>query len=114
MTPSGQIAAPPTFIRLAAHPLRWRLLTVLAESDYRVRDLVRRVDQPQNLVSYHLRRLRDAGLVTVARSSFDGRDSYYHLDLDRPDPSPCCSCAPATAPAHRSPKHCCATTPADA
>ena len=83
MMPSGQVAAPPTFIRLAAHPLRWRLLTVLAESDYRVRDLVSRVDQPQNLVSYHLRRLRDGGLVTATRSSFDGRDSYYHLDLDR-------------------------------
>ncbi len=83
MRPSGQVVAPPTFIRLAAHPLRWRLLSVLAESDYRVRDLVSRLDRPQNLVSYHLRRLRDGGLVTTTRSSFDGRDSYYHLDLDR-------------------------------
>ena len=83
MVPSGQAAAPPTFIRLGAHPLRWRLLTELAASDYRVRDLVRRVGQPQNLVSYHLRLLRDGGLVTATRSSFDGRDSYYHLDLDR-------------------------------
>jgi protein-tyrosine-phosphatase/DNA-binding transcriptional ArsR family regulator len=82
MVPPGQ-AAPPTFIRLAAHPLRWRLLTELAASDYRVRDLVRQVEQPQNLVSYHLRLLRDGGLVTTTRSSFDGRDSYYHLDLDR-------------------------------
>ena len=30
---------PPRFLRLAAHPLRWRLLTELAVSDYRVRDL---------------------------------------------------------------------------
>ena len=79
----GQVAAPPAFVRLAAHPLRWRLLAELADSDYRVRELVARVDQPQNLVSYHLRLLRDAGLVTSTRSSFDGRDSYYHLDLDR-------------------------------
>ncbi|GAA2140069.1 ArsR family transcriptional regulator [Nocardioides koreensis] len=83
MVPSGHVAAPPTFIRLAAHPLRWRLLTALAESDYRVRDLVSRIDQPQNLLSYHLRRLRDGGLVSATRSTFDGRDSYYHLDLDR-------------------------------
>ncbi|WP_323374004.1 ArsR/SmtB family transcription factor [Plantactinospora alkalitolerans] len=41
------------------------------------------VGEPQNLVSYHLRLLRDGGLVTTTRSSFDGRDSYYHLDLDR-------------------------------
>ena len=74
---------PPAFVRLAAHPLRWRLLTVLADSDYRVRELVTLVGQPQNLVSYHLRLLRGGGLVTVRRSSFDGRDSYYHLDLGR-------------------------------
>ena len=39
------------------------------------------VDAPQNLVSYHLGLLRAAGLVDARRSSFDGRDSYYHLDL---------------------------------
>jgi protein-tyrosine-phosphatase/DNA-binding transcriptional ArsR family regulator len=68
---------------LSAHPLRWRLLAALAEGDYRVRELATLVDEPQNLVSYHLRLLRDGGLVTARRSSFDGRDSYYHLDLDR-------------------------------
>src|SRR5215218_3121759 len=73
----------PAFVRLAGHPLRWELLSVLGESDYRVRELADRVGQPQNLVSYHLRALRDGGLVTARRSSFDGRDSYYHLDLDR-------------------------------
>jgi protein-tyrosine-phosphatase/DNA-binding transcriptional ArsR family regulator len=83
MVVSGQVAAPPAFVRLVAHSLRWRLLTELADSDYRVRELVTLVDQPQNLVSYHLRLLRDGGLVTATRSSFDGRDSYYHLDLDR-------------------------------
>jgi ArsR family transcriptional regulator, arsenate/arsenite/antimonite-responsive transcriptional repressor / arsenate reductase (thioredoxin) len=72
----------PVFLRLAAHPLRWRLLTALTTGDYRVRELVALLDQPQNLVSYHLRLLRAGGLVTAARSSFDGRDSYYHLDLD--------------------------------
>jgi len=73
----------PAFVRLAAHPLRWRLLAELAGSDYRVRELTTLVAEPQNLVSYHLRLLRDGGLVTATRSSFDGRDSYYHLDLDR-------------------------------
>jgi protein-tyrosine-phosphatase/DNA-binding transcriptional ArsR family regulator len=78
----GQVAPPP-FVRLAAHPLRWRLLAELARSDLRVRELVALVDQPQNLVSYHLRLLRSGGLLTATRSSFDGRDSYYHLDLER-------------------------------
>ncbi|GAA3397006.1 arsenate reductase/protein-tyrosine-phosphatase family protein [Cryptosporangium minutisporangium] len=73
----------PAFVRLAGHPLRWQLLAELASSDLRVRELVARVGEPQNLVSYHLRLLRDEGLVTAGRSSFDGRDTYYHLDLDR-------------------------------
>ncbi|MBY8870659.1 ArsR family transcriptional regulator [Micromonospora sp. PLK6-60] len=75
--------AAPAFLRLAAHPLRWRLLTVLAQGDQRVRDLTALLGEPQNLVSYHLRLLRDGGLLTATRSSFDGRGSYYHLDLDR-------------------------------
>ncbi len=73
----------PTFIQLADHPVRWRLLTDLAAGDQRVRELVESLDQPQNLVSYHLRLLRDSGLVTARQSSHDGRDTYYHLDLDR-------------------------------
>src|SRR4051794_14711569 len=76
-------AVPPPFVRLAAHEVRWRLLSELARSDLRVRELVTLVDQPQNLVSYHLRLLRSGGLVQARRSSFDGRDSYYHLDLEQ-------------------------------
>jgi protein-tyrosine-phosphatase len=68
---------------MAGHPLRWRLLHELARSDCRVRELVTLAGQPQNLVSYHLGRLRAVGLVTARRSSFDGRDTYYHLDLAR-------------------------------
>jgi ArsR family transcriptional regulator, arsenate/arsenite/antimonite-responsive transcriptional repressor / arsenate reductase (thioredoxin) len=78
--PSGQPA--PAFVGLAAHPLRWRLLTELARSDLRVRELCTRVGHPQNLVSYHLRLLRTGGLVTARTSSHDARDSYYHLDMD--------------------------------
>src|SRR5688572_25924544 len=75
--------AVPAFVRLVGHPLRWQLLAELGHSDLRVRELVALLGQPQNLVSYHLRLLRDGGLVTATRSSFDGRDSYYHLELDR-------------------------------
>lgn len=94
----------PLLMRIAAHPLRWALMTELASSDRRVRELVAAVDEPQNLVSYHLRLLRTSGLVDARRSSFDGRDSYYHLDLAR------CATAfgdaatalhPALAPKHR-------------
>jgi protein-tyrosine-phosphatase/DNA-binding transcriptional ArsR family regulator len=73
---------PPSFLSLAAHPLRWRLLQELVRSDQAVKELVELVDEPQNLVSYHLRLLREAGLVAARRSSADRRDSYYAIDLD--------------------------------
>jgi protein-tyrosine-phosphatase/DNA-binding transcriptional ArsR family regulator len=82
MTMSDRVPVP-LLLRMTAHPLRWALLTELASSDRRVRELVAAVGEPQNLVSYHLRLLRTAGLVVARRSSFDGRDSYYHLDLAR-------------------------------
>src|SRR5215213_10254856 len=76
-------ARPPRFLELASHPLRWRLLSELARSDRRVGELCELSGQRQSLVSYHLRRLRDGGLVSARRSSADGRDIYYALDLDR-------------------------------
>src|SRR5262245_16246783 len=72
---------PPGFVRLVGHPVRWRLLEALVESDRAVRELTHLVDEPQNLVSYHLRRLRDGGLVSARRSAYDARDSYYAIDL---------------------------------
>jgi ArsR family transcriptional regulator, arsenate/arsenite/antimonite-responsive transcriptional repressor / arsenate reductase (thioredoxin) len=75
--------SPPRFLRLAAHPLRWRLLSELARSDRRVGELCELAGLRQSLVSYHLRRLRDGGVVSVRRSAADGRDSYYTLDLAR-------------------------------
>jgi ArsR family transcriptional regulator, arsenate/arsenite/antimonite-responsive transcriptional repressor / arsenate reductase (thioredoxin) len=72
----------PEIVRLLADPVRWQLASELARGDHRVRELVAATGHPQNLVSYHLRQLRDGGLVTARRSSFDGRDTYYSLDLD--------------------------------
>ena len=80
---SGELAGLPAFVRLAGHGLRWQLLRELARSDRRVRELVAMIGEPQNLVSYHLGKLRSAGLVTMHRSSADGRDVYYHVDLNR-------------------------------
>jgi protein-tyrosine-phosphatase/DNA-binding transcriptional ArsR family regulator len=75
--------APPRFLQLAGHPLRWHLMSELARSDRRVGELCELADRRQSLVSYHLRQLRDAGLVSVRRSAADGRDTYYVLDLTR-------------------------------
>ena len=75
--------APPAFLQLAGHPLRWRLLSELARSDRMVHELTGLVGEPQNLVSYHLGKLREGRLVSARRSSADRRDTYYWLDLAR-------------------------------
>jgi protein-tyrosine-phosphatase/DNA-binding transcriptional ArsR family regulator len=86
--PGSGVCVPPV-LRLLADPVRWGLVRELAGGDRRVRELTATSGQPQNLVSYHLRQLRAGGLVRARRSSFDGRDTYYSLDLD--------SCAKALA-----------------
>ncbi|MET7423135.1 metalloregulator ArsR/SmtB family transcription factor [Dactylosporangium sp. NPDC005555] len=75
--------APLGFVTAAGHPVRWRLLSELARGDLAVHELTALLGQPQNLVSYHLGKLRKAELVTTRRSSADGRDTYYSLDLAR-------------------------------
>lgn len=78
--------APPQpleFLKLLAHDIRWRILLALSRSDHRVEELVKQIKQPHNLISYHLKRLRLQRLVTERRSSADGRDVYYSLNLDQ-------------------------------
>ena len=74
--------AGPAFLKLLAHDLRWQLIQLLARSDYRGLELGERLQQPQNLISYHLRLLAKHQLVGERRSSADGRDIYYSLNLD--------------------------------
>ena len=72
---------PPEVLRLAGHSLRWRLLRELARSDRTVHELTGLIGEAQNLLSYHLGKLRDAGLVSARRSSADGRDAFYAVNL---------------------------------
>lgn len=83
MGAARELSSPPPFLGLAGEAVRWGLLRELARSDRRVGELVAAVGQRQSLVSYHLRQLRTGGLVTARRSSADGRDTYYGLDLVR-------------------------------
>jgi ArsR family transcriptional regulator, arsenate/arsenite/antimonite-responsive transcriptional repressor len=56
---------------------RLRILSALARAETCVCDLIDELDLPQPLVSYHLRKLRDAGLVRTRR---DAQWIYYSLD----------------------------------
>ena len=82
-SPNQASSQPPEVLRMLAHPLRWQLVQALAASDYRVHELAALVEQPFNLVSYHLKLLRTSGLVGLRKSDADGRDLYYHLELER-------------------------------
>ena len=68
-------------LRLLTDETRWRILRALRRSDHLVGELVEATGLAQNLVSYHLGVLRQAGLVQVHRSDTDGRASYYGVDL---------------------------------
>jgi ArsR family transcriptional regulator, arsenate/arsenite/antimonite-responsive transcriptional repressor / arsenate reductase (thioredoxin) len=83
MAADARAIEPVAFLNLLAHDLRWQIVEALARSDYRVQELVERLDRPINLVSYHLARLRGMKLVRERRSDADSRDVYYTLDLDR-------------------------------
>jgi len=74
---------PPEILGLLSDPLRWQVVVELGRSDRRVGELVQLVGKPQNLVSYHLAELRQAGILRARRSSADGRDVYYCADLFR-------------------------------
>mgnify|MGYP005839823005 CR=1 FL=1 len=80
---AGHDARATDLLKLLGHDLRWALVRSLARSDYRVQELADQVARPMNLVSYHLRLLREAGLVYERRSSADRRDVYCSLDLTR-------------------------------
>lgn len=79
----SDLPSPPSLLRLLGHDLRWQLAASLASTDLRVQELVDRLDQPQNLVSYHLHKLLENGVVREHRSIADARSIYYSLDLDR-------------------------------
>jgi protein-tyrosine-phosphatase len=76
------VVQPPSMLKLLAHEIRWAMVRELAYSDYRVQEFAQRFGLPQNLVSYHLRKLHQGHLVIERRSSADEREVYYHLDLD--------------------------------
>jgi ArsR family transcriptional regulator, arsenate/arsenite/antimonite-responsive transcriptional repressor / arsenate reductase (thioredoxin) len=80
---ASSVEAAPGVLKLLADDRRWMLVRALAHSDRRVQELVDLVRLPANLVSYHLRRLRDQAVVTERRSAADRRDIYYSLAFDR-------------------------------
>src|SRR4029079_5396436 len=81
---AGELRIEPLrFLQVLADEQRWQLMQELGRSDRKVSELTELLGKPQNLVSYHLGTLRKAGIVSARRSSADGRDTYYRIDMPR-------------------------------
>lgn len=72
----------PEILKLLAHDLRWQIIQSLMHGDQRVNELVEIIGEPANAISYHLKQLREASIVSNRRSDADGRDIYYTINLD--------------------------------
>lgn len=72
-------AARVDLLQAVADPVRWAVLEELGDATRCVCDIRERVPVPANLLSYHLKVLRDAGLVTATRR---GRWIDYALAAD--------------------------------
>ncbi len=59
--------------------VRLEMLSVLAERECTVNELAEALDKSQPLMSWHLRRLKAAGIVKIRRS---GREVYCSLDRE--------------------------------
>jgi len=54
-----------TGLRLIAHPLRLRILSLLTGQSMSAAEVARQLDETQANISYHLRRLADGGLLRL-------------------------------------------------
>ena len=75
-------AASISLLQAVADPIRWTVLTALAQEARCVCKLQEQVPIAANLLSYHLKVLREAGLVTSSRR---GRWIDYALAPDAMD-----------------------------
>ena len=66
--------------RALAHPLRLRLLSLLTARAMSGSEAARELGESQANVSYHLRRLRDAGLLVAVDEPGRGRTQRYRHD----------------------------------
>ncbi len=76
---SGPAAQPLAVLQAVADPVRWAVLATLADAPQCVCKLQEQIPIAGNLLSYHLKVLREAGLVTASRR---GRWIDYALAHD--------------------------------
>lgn len=70
------------FLKLMADPTRRRIFLLLMQGETCNCEMTDLLGLPQNLVSHHVRALREAGLVRSRRDTTDARWIYYSVDVD--------------------------------
>ena len=74
------IASRTAFFAMIADPVRHAILVeLLSKHEVSVSQLINKLRKPQTLVSYHLRCLRECGMVTREKSVKDRREWLYSL-----------------------------------
>jgi len=76
------VVEPLTVLQAVADPVRWSVLAMLVEAPRCVCKLQEQIPIAGNLLSYHLKVLREAGLVTTSRR---GRWVDYALAPGAPE-----------------------------
>jgi ArsR family transcriptional regulator len=79
---SPVVAEPVVVLQAVADPVRWAVLSMLVEAPRCVCKLQEQIPIAGNLLSYHLKVLREAGLVTTSRR---GRWVDYALAAGAPE-----------------------------
>lgn len=69
-----------TVLKALADPNRLRIFNLLMQGDSCNGELNERLGLPHNLLSHHLRVLREAGLVHSRHDTVDARWIYYKVD----------------------------------
>ena len=70
------------FLGLMADPTRRRIFLALMQGETCNCEMAGLLGLPHNLLSHHLRRLRQAGLIRARRDASDRRWIYYSVDRD--------------------------------
>lgn len=78
----AQFETEAAILKALADPNRLRIMDRLIQGDSCNCELTEQLGMPPNLLSHHLRILRQAGLVSSRRDTVDGRWIYYSADKE--------------------------------
>lgn len=76
ITPIEHMKEAAACLKVIANPVRLQIVELLLDHRLRVNDIADLTDTPQNVVSEHLKRLREHGLVSMER---EGRCVYCRV-----------------------------------